>query len=270
MFRRFAAIYLLFSIPIFAAFDYQAHSTRSAALHNSYLASSLAADAFLINPALTINAEKMYAGLSAYRPFGLGEFSYGSGMLAFSGQRAALGLAMQSFGSGTIYNEGKGTLNAAIEFPASGLAVGLSVNGYWISASGYDNLTAAGLDLGLVYQLSAVLRFAVVLNNLNQPKMAERREEIPQQIQFGIEYRGAEGVRLHAVLRKDSYYPLELAFGVEYQILTRLNIQSGFNSIGSMPSLGVQLQANGLEFGYSLEHHFELGSTHVIGIGFRG
>ncbi len=270
MFCRPVAIFLLVCLPLYAAFDFQAHSTRSAALNNSYLASSLAADAFLLNPALSINTGKFYGSLYGYRPFSMKEFGYGGGMLVLKQARTAFAVAVENFQSGTIYNEGKGTVNAAFQLPGSRFAVGASVNAYWISASGYDDLNTFGLDVGCVYHLSNSVRFAAVINNINQPRLAGNQEELPQRIQLAVEYQGADNIQLHGVLRKDSYFPLELAFGIEYQIFRSLNLQSGFNSIGSMPSAGVQFTAKNLEFGYGMQHHFELGSTHVIGVGFRG
>jgi hypothetical protein len=253
---------------VYAAFDYPAISAHNAGLANSNLASTIAPDGFLLNPALSVNARSFYAGLNYFQLFNLKELTYSSGQAAFSFKGFGFGAGIQTFGA-TLYRENRITLNSSKTILKNKLAVGLSVNIYNISVQNYSNINSFGLDLGFRFSLSENWHIAGVVENINQPKLNGHAEELPNRIQFGFEYRVTDQLYSNVSIQKDAWFDPAVLVGVEYNLSNSLGILSGFSSAASLPSGGISLNVLNINISYSIQHHFELGPTHFIGIAYN-
>lgn len=251
-----------------AAFDYTAISAHNAGLANSNLASTIASDGFLINPSLSVNAKSFYGGLNYFQLFNLKELAYSGGQVAFYFKGFGFGAGIQTFGA-TLYRENKIILNSSRAFLNQKLAVGLSVNIYNISIQNYNNINAFGLDLGFRLSLSENWNVAGAVENINQPKLNGYAEELPNRVQFGFEYRVTEQLYSNVSIQKDAWFDPAVLVGVEYNLSNSLGILSGFSSAANLPSGGISLNILNINIGYSIQHHFELGPTHFIGIAYN-
>jgi len=259
---------LAFLTPLYGAFDYPAIGAHSAALANSNLASTLSQDGFIINPALSVNTKSIYGSLNYYRLFNLKSLAYSSGHFAFAFKSLHAALGVQSFG-GDLYRESKITINSSRAFIDNKLAVGLSVNIYNITIQYYDNIYSYGLDFGFRYAVSPKWSVAGVIENINQPKLNRYSEELPNRIQLGFEYQIAPQLTSNLTLQKDAWFSPAVLFGIEYRLSNSLNILSGFSSAANLPSGGIGLNIFHAQIYYSVQHHFDLGPTHFVGIAYN-
>jgi hypothetical protein len=258
---------LVFSGRVYSAFDYISISARNAALASSYLASTKISDAFLLNPALSVNNKNIYAGLNYSRLFNLEDLTYSMGVFSFSVKQNCIGLAIQNFGE-DIYRENKITLNYARNLIDDKLAIGISGILYFISVANYNNLNTFGFSFGFRYKTSPSLWIAGAIENINRPKLNGYSEEVPQLIHFGLQYKVLDELYSHISVQKDAWFAPIVSFGIEYEIIKNLILSSGFTSAASLPSLGILLNISGIEIDYSIQHHFDLGPTHFVGIAY--
>lgn len=267
--KCFSIILILFVLTrAHAAFDYPAISAHNAGLANSNLASTIVPDGFLLNPALSVNAKSFYVGLNYFQLFNLKELTYSSGQAAFSFKGFGFGAGIQTFGA-TLYRENKITLNSSKTFINTKLAIGLSINIYNISIQNYNNITAFGLDLGFRFSLSENWHVGGVIENLNQPKLNGHSEELPHRVQFGFEYRVTNQLYSNVSIQKDAWFDPAVLVGIEYNLSNSFGILSGFSSAANLPSGGISLNILKINIGYSVQHHFELGPTHFVGIAYN-
>ncbi len=251
----------------YAAFDYPAISAHNAGLANSNLASTIAQEGFLLNPALSVNANSFHAGLNYFQLFNLKELTYSSGQAAFSLKGIHLGAGIQTFGE-TRYRENKITLNSSKKFINEKLAIGLSLVIYNISIKNYNDINAFGVDLGFRLSLSEGWQVAGVIENINQPKLNGYSEELTNRVQLGFEYRVTKQLYSNVSIQKDAWFTPMVLVGIEYRVSKYLRISSGFASSANLPSAGIGLNISNIAVNYSVQHHFVLGATHFVGIAF--
>lgn len=266
-------VYLLLAIafgltPLYGAFDYPANSPKNAALSGSPLASTYARDGFLLNPALLVNTNRFYAALNYSQLFNLKELRYSNGLVGIPFKSLGLGVSIEDFGN-TLYRETKISIGAAKLFYNNVLAVGLAVQVYHVSIERYGGSNSFGLNLGMRYRLLDGLQVAGTIENFNRPKLNGLGEQIPQRIQIGFEYQPLEQLAAHLKVQKDSWFSSEVLLGIEYRMLSNLQLCSGYSTLASIPSFGVMLDVANIEVSYALQYHFDLGPTHFVGIAFN-
>lgn len=257
------------SCALQAAFDYPAYSARNAALSNSYLAATGIHDGFMINPALSSQTGAFYASLNYSQLYNIKELQYANGLAVLPLAAFGLGVGVENFG-GALYSENKITINSSKLFYNNSLAVGVSLGVYHLSAEGYGSSSTVGLSIGILYQVTPNLHIAGVVENFNQPSINGFGEELPQRIQAGLQFEPVSHLRTHLKIQKDSYFSPEVLLGVEYRLFTNFEVFSGYSTLVTSPSFGFSLNAAKVEASYAIQHHFDLGTTHFIGIAFNG
>lgn len=265
--RLFILALGIISPPLYAAFDYPALSARHAGLSGSYIASTAGRDGFMLNPALSVYAGEWYASLSYAQLYNVPELRYGNGAMAFPYRAWGLGVGVDYFG-GSLYSEMRVTINGARKFLDGHFAIGVSVHAYQISARNYESRSAWGISVGVQYQPIANLHVAGAIENLNRPTIGGA-EELPQTVRLGLQYQPVTALRAHVAVQKDSWFPPELALGVEYHLSEALSFQSGYSTRADVPSGGLLLAVGRVEIGYALQYHFDLGETHFFSVAFH-
>lgn len=254
--------------PLYGGFDYPAYSARNAGLGNSHLAGGEIRDGYLLNPALSALNAGAYAALNYANLFGMHELQYANGITLLPYSSGGIGLAVQTLGS-TVYRESQLTLNTSKTFYNKSLALGFSFHYYHIAVEGYDQAASWGLDAGFRYRVQDNLHIAGALRNLNRPGLYGHPEEIPQIAEAGFAYAPLREMTAYLAVRKDSWHAPEISLGASCRIYEQLEILSGYTSASAMPSLGMVLNAFGVEASYAVQHHFDLGPTHYIGLAFH-
>ncbi len=267
--RKLSFVFLLIVwSSLQAAFDYPDRSASQAATGTAGVAGSEISGSFIINPALTWNAShSLSIGFSYSQLFNMAELAYGNAFATVRSGKYGIGVAIESFGS-KIYREETLTLSGSLQWLDGKLIVGLSWKFYYLIVQNYENLSTMGLNLGVRYRITNQLAIGSTVENLNQPRINGRREELPQRMRLGLEYQPAKELYFYADLEKDAYFDPILAVGISYRLSPYLFLRSGYNSSGPLPSLGLGLQIKGVQFEYATQYHFDLGATHIMGIHF--
>jgi len=216
---------------------------------------------------LSVNNKTMFAGINYSRLFNIKALTYSIGMVSFSIKQNSFGFAIQNFGD-DIYQENKITFNYSRNFIDDKLAIGISGILYFISVANYDNMNALGFSAGFRYKISPHLWIGGALENINRPELNGYSEELPQIIQFGLQYKVVNQLFSHLSIQKDAWFAPIVSIGIEYEIVKSLQLSSGFSSAASLPSIGIHLNIFNVKVDYSVQHHFDLGPTHFVGIAY--
>ncbi len=265
---KLAILFLWLSINAYGAFDYPAYSPPSAAVLNSAIAGGIGYDGAVMNPGLSAGITDLYASLSYTNFYNMTELQLSNGMVLFPYKEIGLGVIIQDFGN-SRYREDRIKVLAAKHFNNNSFAVGIALSGYQVSIDGYGSKQALGIDVGFVYSLSSLLTFGGVIENVNQPSMAGRKEELPQVFRLGATFHPDEDLTAFIGIEKDSWYNPSYALGIAYQLYHTLTIYSGYSSLSAQPSFGLQLRIRRADFRYAVQYHSELGTTHFWGIAFH-
>ncbi len=259
--------FIILMNPVFGAFDYPARGAKNAGLGNSDIASTTALDGFLMNPALSINSSVFYGALNYFQIFNLKDLRYANGIVSFPFKSVGIGLGVEDFGN-ELYSENQITLNISRLFYNEHLSVGLSLQYYHISVQNYGSSDALGVTVGVRYRALSNTQIAAVVENFNQPSLNGHSEEIPQRVQIGLQFKPVESLITYIKVQKDSWYKPATCLGLEYQLFHNLGIYSGYSTLATIPSFGIELNMFKIDINYGLQYHFDLGPTHFIGIAF--
>ncbi|RMF60214.1 MAG: hypothetical protein D6748_04620 [Calditrichaeota bacterium] len=261
-------LFIIFTFqPLFPAFDYQASTPYQAALSNSLIASTWGAQVFILNPSLAVNSQGFAASLSYTQFYGMKDLRYTAGNISFPYNAWGLGINLENFG-GALYQENKVTVAVGRSYYDKRLAVGIAFHWYNLSVKNYSTINSLGITLGARLQITPSLFAAGVVENINQPKLNGHPEELPLKMSFGLFYKLSENMGFHVRLQKDRWFKPEVSMGVEYHLMPRLFLFSGYSTMASIPSGGLRIKSGKLMFDYSLQYHFQLGTTHFIGIAY--
>ncbi|NOX37898.1 MAG: hypothetical protein GXO78_10215 [Calditrichaeota bacterium] len=267
--KSVALILIVWLTPIHAAFEFSGKTPYAVALGGIPVATNFSAAGFWYNPALSATANFLQAQFNYVIPYGLRDLSVGSALITVPMGRYYAGLGLSSLGN-NLYRENLISLNLSRAFYQGRLYIGINLHGYLISVANYGSQSTWGLDAGFRYRLTDAVAVAGVVTNVNQPELSGNPEELPQASRLGISIHPFDAVILHAAIEKDAWFPPQLAFGMEYRVNAHLTLLSGYRSEGTQPSGGIQLVWKQLEITYSMQYHFELGLTHVMGIVISG
>ncbi len=254
---------------LWAAFEFSGQTPYSAAVGGLPLAGDYGASGFWDNPALSANTNGIQGQFAYVVPYSLRELSLGSAVILAPIGNFYAGLGLSSMGN-NLYRENRLAVNLSRTFFQGRFFVGLTIQGYLISVVRYGHQSTWGMDMGFRYQLTDGIALAGAISNINQPRLAGHSEEIPQAVRIGALIRPLETVGFHLSLEKDAWFDPQIALGMEYRLTPHFTLLSGFRSEGSQPSGGIQLLWNQIEITYSLQYHFELGATHLMGVVITG
>ena len=129
-------------------------------------------------------------------------------------------------------------------------------------------MNTLGFSVGFRYKISPYLWIGGTIENINRPELNGYSEELPQIIQFGLQYKVVNQLFTHLSIQKDAWFSPIVSIGIEYEIVKSLQLSSGFSSAASLPSIGICLNIFSVKVDYSVQHHFDLGPTHFVGIAY--
>jgi hypothetical protein len=180
-----------------------------------------------------------------------------------------LSLSVSGLRSGfDLYHETTISLSAGMT-AFTGLRCGVCVNGFILAIRNYGQATSFDIDVGMQFNAAGDLSFGFVMQNLTSGTIGVAKERLPQALSSGISYQPIAAASLTLDLVKDSRFPLETRFGVEYIAADIVPIRAGIATEPSMLSAGLGIHTSLVEIDYAMTEHPELGLTHQFSLTLR-
>jgi len=275
------------------ATDVMYKTARSAALAASDVAHVSDANALFTNPAALVDVEERSVIAGYQNLFGQSFLPYTvfGVSSALPGAWGTVGFSLEN--SGVTYQDTSLSNEMAVGFShgfyimkdrLSALAFGYTIKYYSLdfgTSAGYSGTGEGGLDLGsgstfgidvaMRANLSARHWGAVVVKNINQPRIGQNsaKVDLPREIQAGIGYTPYHRVwttfSLVSTVGHDTQFHAGLEYGVSEMFTLLAGIQSSPNRVG----LGFNAQLLGLNLEYGLLSHPVLPETHQFTLQYR-
>ncbi len=248
------------------AIDNAVPGVRSAALRESNIAGKTTTGQFLVNPALSAYAEHLIIDTWHSRLFGLKELPLSGGSLILPNETVNIGLSIQHFGH-SLYQEMMLTANLSRAWE-SGIHAGGNLRYLRTDVQRYGNSSLFSLDAGFIYDVFTCLRFGGSISNMNHPAVNKFGEELSPIIRFGCAYDPADNATVYLAVQKDGAFQPEVSMGMEISPVESFTFFSGVLLNDVKPAAGILVKIKRVQMNYALQHHFELGATHVAGLSF--
>lgn len=268
-------------------------TARSTALAASDIAHVTGGDALFTNPAALVDVDRRHVLAGYQNLFGQRWLPYTVFGVSSSlpGIWGTVGFSLES--SGVSYQDTSLSNELAIGFShgfyvmkdrLSALAVGYTVKYYSLdfgNSAGYagdgtggldlGNGSAIGLDIALRANLSERHWGAVVVKNINQPRIGQSSAKIdlPREIQAGISYMPYHRVWTTFSLVSTIGHDTQFHAGLEYGISDMFSVLAGMQSSPNRVGLGFNAHLVGFDFGYGLLSHPVLPMTHQFTLQYR-
>lgn len=224
--------------------------------------------AALVNPAMYASINNISAS-AAYIPgrFALSELQSSAAMLIFPSSIGAAAAAIHRFGF-DLYAETTVSVSAARPV-GDRLAVGGTINWYYLSIERYGSASTAGITAGVRADITEKLSTGFVVSNINRPAIGAHENKLPQVIRAGLLYRPHPMINIAAEVEKDILFDPEFRFGAEYFLTEYFIVRAGMNDRPARAAGGFSLVHRNIQVDYALQWHLELGQTHFITVTFR-
>lgn len=250
-----------------AAFEKTEAGAASFAMGNASVAIPFSLTAIFNNPAALDTESAFYAQLSARNFYGFQGISQFNLVLGFEFLQFPFAISVSRFGN-TNYQEIQ--FSAASAFKVTGdFFVGLGIQSYFLSISGYGADNSLGINLGILYNIDNSLYCGAIITNINQPVIGSNSEELPQCFGLGICYfpqdRLTIAVEIFRDIRFEPDYRLGISYQFEYPIIIRIGLQDILNSY----CLGLGVYWGAFIFDYALQMHQILDESHIVSMAIR-
>lgn len=242
-------------------------TTRGVGLGQTVVLSEGSASTMLVLPAENFDHRQGMIEFGAIRRFDLKDLDQGFVSAAYRAGKFTYALGLTQFGDGEYYAERTGLLSAA--YHLNRLTLGIKASVVQLDFGGhYDNLSAAGLGMGVSYTTGRTL-VSVVADNINWPRLDEHSEKIRPSYSVYTELvgRGSYSVTGRVMLQ-DREKPI---FGVGQKI-DLSSMAAVFWGVSTAPIIyggGLELMYKRSLITYATSYHPTLGFSHTLAIGFK-
>ncbi len=222
------------------------------------------------NPGAFGALEKTSIGLAYENRFLLKELS--EQLLAFgyhTEKNGNFGVQFQQYGF-NLYREIQAGLTYGTKL-YKGFYGGVAVNFHSvILAENYSSRNTASASLGLLYELSDELQFAVRVQNISRSTLSEFQDErFPTRFGLGATYNFSEAVLWTIEAEKDLLQPINIKSGLEIHPQEVIYLRLGVNSFPFQSSFGVGLKLDKLQFDIATLWHSTLGVSPSAGLKYQ-
>jgi hypothetical protein len=261
-------LFLLITTHIcFAAFEKTESGAASFSMGNAMVAVPFTFSAIHYNPATLDTGSSLYTQMSArnfYGFKGISQFDLIFGSQIFE---SPFCFSVSRFGN-SKYQEIQFAVATAICL-TDDFFIGLGIQSFFLSISGYGVDYSYGINLGILYNLDDNVYCGAMVSNINQPTIGKNSEELPQCFSLGIGYYPQERLTISAEIFRDIRFEPDYRMGVAYQfqypIIIRIGLQDAVNSY----CFGFGFILNTFCVDYALQIHQILGESHIFSIAIK-
>lgn len=267
LFRTVIIFFLLFSFSQ-ATFENWGETALTNSMGGEGVALGCEAGGISYNPASLGLLKKGMVQFGYCQLFNLRELETRDLYLAFPRRRLTYGMGVFIFGKKDYYQET--ILAFSLAYRVKKLfSLGINMKYMKVSFnSKYDDLSAMGLDGGVVFQPSEKVGFGLALRNFNQPSLVKSSKDVPFSWAVGTTIAPFDSFRLSFNLSKEKRYPVRVHLGQEIKILSNLYLRAGMASQPIRYGLGMGIDLSRFCLDYCFLEHPVLGGTHRIGLSF--
>lgn len=147
--------------------------------------------------------------------------------------------------------------------------VGLGIKASYLqfNVEGFGRRAVFIADIGAVAQLSPEITFGAHISNFTQSSISnETNERVPTTIRLGLKYSPISSLSLLVEGEKDVDLTTDLKFGIEYQIIEKVKMRTGFTTETNTHSFGAGIKLNRFEIDYGIRINRFLGNNHNLGL----
>jgi len=218
------------------------------------------------NPAGLAELEKTSA-LFAYRTiFDFTPFNTVSAGVAFPTKIGTAGVSVFRFGDNKFNSQ---MLSGMFSHQIGILSLGIRANYLQFNIEGFGRKAIFVADMGAIAKLSDQLSFGVQVTNFTQSSVSdEDQERVPTIINIGLSYEPTANLFITMEGEKDVDLEADLKFGLEYKILDKIFVRTGFTIDKGTHSYGAGIELDQFFFDYGIKIDQYLGNNHNLGLVF--
>ena len=158
-------------------------------------------------------------------------------------------------------------LSGMISHQVGIMSLGLRANYLQFNIEGFGRKAVLIADIGGIAVLSEDLTFGAQITNFTQSSIsASEDERVPTIINIGLSYQPNEELRIAMEGEKDVDLTVDLKFGIEYKILEKITVRTGFALNSETHSFGAGIKLNYFLFDYGIKMSRYLGNNHNLGL----
>jgi hypothetical protein len=208
-----------------------------------------------------------FAFTSYQNRFGIKELStIGAGYVKDFGSSAA-GLGFYRFGD-EFYSEQR--VNFGFGHTMDRVSLGMSADYLQYNIATVGSRGVMVIEFGGVAEITDKISFGAHIFNLNQANLVrETNEKIPTVMKAGIAFRPSSDLILSIETEKDLDFDEVFKAGLEYKIIEKVIVRTGFKTAPFQGSLGIGFQPKKFQFDYAFSNDTNLGAIHELSIGYR-
>lgn len=198
--------------------------------------------------------------------FGVGGFNTMSFVAAHELNTGTAGLSIKRFGD-NLYNESIIGLGAAhkVDF----VSLGLKANLMQVAISELGSQMAVALEFGGLVHVNNEITVGANIFNINQAKMAVYNDErFSTVLKAGVTYQPSDKLFATLEAEKDVVYKHNVKVGVEYFVIDKLAVRTGFSTLHQSASFGFGLILNNFNVDYAFSYHNLLGVSNSLSLNY--
>jgi hypothetical protein len=166
-----------------------------------------------------------------------------------------------------LYSEHKLGLGYAHNLGMVSLGAQLNYIQYYIE--GFGTRGALVIEFGGIAEIVPELIFGAHIFNVSQTKLSSQdQEHIATVIKSGLSYRPIHKLMINVEAEKDVEYKARYKAGIEYEIIEKFYIRSGFSTGNKHGYHGIGFWPGRLQIDYTLSNNFQLGFSHQASLTF--
>jgi hypothetical protein len=183
------------------------------------------------------------------------------------GKSGGIGAELYRFGD-KLYNEQR--LGIGYAHKIGQVSLGLKADLLQLHVEEYGSKRVVAFSFGGQSEVVPGFLVGAHIYNFNQAKLAEFEDErVPTVMKAGISYRPGKKVMLNVETEKDIELDADFKAGLEYQVIEKLALRTGFSTLTQSASFGAGFMARSFQIDYALSSQSRLGFSNHVSVGYK-
>lgn len=152
-----------------------------------------------------------------------------------------------------------------------GLAsLGAQLNYVQYKAEGIGSKGVLSVNFGGIAKLTPQFLIGAYIVNINQPKLTSLNDEhLPARLLVGLAYTSLEKIFITTEIEKDLDYDVIWKMGIEYRVIPKLSLRTGFNLYPNAGFFGFGFRPAKFLLDYSFSYQSVLGFAHQASLAYK-